>query len=157
VTERSVEHSTFVVDRTYPVKPARVFAAWADPEAKARWFGNPDDGVEEFKLEFRVGGREFNRGVVEGNAYTYEARYQDIVPDERIVYAYDMHMDGQRISVSLSTVQLRSEGEGTQLTYTEQGAFLDGLDSSAQRESGTGALFDALDKEMERAAEEANG
>jgi uncharacterized protein YndB with AHSA1/START domain len=157
VTERSVEHSTFVVERTYPSTPALVFAAWADPEAKARWFGDPDEGVEEFELDFRVGGREFNRGEVEGNAYTYEARYQDIVPDERIVYAYDMHIDGRRISVSLGTVELRPEGEGTQLTYTEQGAFLDGLDSAAQRQSGTGALFDALGKELERADEGANG
>jgi uncharacterized protein YndB with AHSA1/START domain len=157
MSERSVDHSTFVVERTYPATPARVFAAWADQEAKARWFGNPDDGVEEFELDFRVGGREFNRGVVEGSAYTYEARYQDIVPDERIVYAYDMHMGDQRISVSLGTVELTPDGNGTRLTYTEQGAFLDGLDSAAQRRSGTGALFDALGKELERAEEEANG
>jgi uncharacterized protein YndB with AHSA1/START domain len=154
MTERSVEHSTFVVERTYPVTPARVFAAWAEPEAKARWFGDPEQGVEEFELDFRVGGREFNRGVVEGSAYTFEARYQDIVPDERIVYAYDMHIDDQRISVSLGTVELRPEGEGTQLTYTEQGAFLDGLDTAAQRESGTGGLFDALGKELERAGKD---
>jgi uncharacterized protein YndB with AHSA1/START domain len=157
MSERSVDHSTFVVERTYPATPARVFAAWADQEAKARWFGNPDDGVEEFELDFRVGGREFNRGVVEGSAYTYEARYQDIVPDERIVYAYDMHMGDQRISVSLGTVELTPDGNDTRLTYTEQGAFLDGLDSAAQRRSGTGALFDALGKELERAEEEANG
>jgi uncharacterized protein YndB with AHSA1/START domain len=157
MTERSVVHTTFVVERTYDASPARVFAAWADPEAKARWFGDPDEGVEEFELDFRVGGREFNRGEVEGNAYTYEARYQDIVPDERIVYAYDMHIDDQRISVSLSTVELRPDGEGTQLTYTEQGAFLDGLDSAAQRESGSAGIFDALGKELERAEEEANG
>jgi uncharacterized protein YndB with AHSA1/START domain len=148
--ERSVEHSTFVVERTYPVPPTRVFAAWADPEAKARWFGNPDEGVEEFELDFRVGGREFSRGVVEGSDYTFEARYQDIVPDERIVYAYDMHVGDQRISVSLGTVELSAEGDGTRLAYTEQGAFLDGLDSAAQRESGTGALFDALAEELER-------
>jgi uncharacterized protein YndB with AHSA1/START domain len=156
MSERSVEHATFAVERSYPVAPARVFAAWADPEAKRRWFGNPDQGVEEFELDFRVGGREFNRGVVEGSDYTYEARYQDIVPDERIVYAYDMHTGDQRISVSLGTVELTPDGNGTRLTYTEQGVFLDGLDTAAQRESGTGALFDALAEELER-KEEVNG
>jgi uncharacterized protein YndB with AHSA1/START domain len=156
MSERSVEHATFAVERTYPVAPAKVFAAWADAEAKRRWFGNPDQGVEEFELDFRVGGREFNRGVVEGSDYTYEAHYQDIVPDERIVYAYDMHVGDQRISVSLGTVELFAEGDGTRLTYTEQGAFLDGLDSAAQRESGTGALFEALGEELER-KEEAKG
>ncbi|MGH2993971.1 MAG: SRPBCC domain-containing protein [Solirubrobacterales bacterium] len=121
MTERSVRHATFTVERTYDASPARVFAAWAEPAAKARWFGDPAQGVEDFELDFRIGGREFNRGTVEGQAYTYEARYQDIVPDERIVYAYDMHADESRISVSLGTVELEADGAGTRLTYTEQG------------------------------------
>jgi uncharacterized protein YndB with AHSA1/START domain len=150
MTERSVTHSTFVVQRTYDASPARVFAAWAEPERKARWFANPEQGVSEYELDFRVGGREFNRGSVEGQNYTFEARYQDIVPDERIVYAYDMHTDGQRISVSLGTVELKPDGDGTRLTYTEQGAYLDGLDTPEQREQGTGGLFDALAEELAR-------
>ena len=150
MTERSVTHSTFVVVRTYDASPARVFAAWAEPERKARWFGDPEQRVSEFELDFRVGGREFNRGTVEGQTYTFEARYQDIVPEERIVYAYDMHMDGQRISVSLGTVELKPDGDGTRLTYTEQGAYLDGLDTPEQREQGTGGLFDALAEELAR-------
>jgi uncharacterized protein YndB with AHSA1/START domain len=149
-TDRSVNHSTFVVERTFDASPQRVFAAWADPGAKARWFGNPDQGVAEYELDFQVGGREYNRGEVEGQEYTYEARYQDIVPDERIVYAYDMHMGERRISVSLGTVELESEGDGTRLTYTEQGVYLDGLDTPEQRQSGTGGLFDALAEELAR-------
>ena len=150
MSERSVSHSTFVVERTYDASPQRVFAAWAEPEAKGRWFGNPDQGVAEYELDFRVGGREFNRGTVEGQDYTFEARYQDIVPDERIVYAYDMHTGDRRISVSLGTVQLEPEGDGTRLTYTEQGAYLDGLDTPEQRQQGTGGLFDALGEELAR-------
>ena len=150
MTERSVEHATIVVECTYDASPSRVFAAWADPAAKARWFGDPEQGVSEFELDFRVGGREFNRGTVEGQSYTFEARYQDIVPDERIVYAYDMHAEGQRISVSLGTVELEADGDGTRLTYTEQGAYLDGLDTPEQREQGTGGLFDALAEELAR-------
>ena len=142
--ERSVNHATFAVERTYDASPQRVFAAWVDPEAKARWFGNPDQGVVEYELDFRIGGREFNRGTVEGQEYTFEARYQDIVADERVVYAYDMHTGERRISVSLGTVQLEPQGDGTRLTYTEQGAYLDGFDTPEQRESGTGGLFDAL-------------
>lgn len=148
MSERSVEHATFAVEHTYPASPSRVFAAWADPDAKARWFGNPDSGVEEYELDFRVGGREFNRGVVEGSAYTYEARYQDIVAGERIVYAYDMHLGDQRISVSLGTVELSPDGEGTRLTYTEQGAFLDGLDSAGPREGGWKELLEALGRAL---------
>jgi uncharacterized protein YndB with AHSA1/START domain len=72
------------------------------------------------------------------------------VPDERIVYAYEMHRDETRISVSLATVQLEAEGVGTRLTYTEQGAFLDGEDEPEYREQGTGSLLDALGAELGR-------
>jgi DNA-directed RNA polymerase specialized sigma24 family protein len=51
MSERSVEHATFVVERSYDAAPHRVFAAWSDPEAKTRWFGSSDD---RFELEFRV-------------------------------------------------------------------------------------------------------
>ena len=77
-------------------------------------------------------------------------RYQDIVPDERIVSTYDMHMNGERISVSLATTELKPEGNGTRLVYTEQGAFLDGYDTPAQREHGTRELLEALAVELNR-------
>jgi uncharacterized protein YndB with AHSA1/START domain len=152
MTERSVEHATFDVERAYDASPARTFAAWADPAAKARWFGSPvKDG--KFELDFRVGGTEINSGTgPDGSAYTFEGHYQDIVPDQRIVYSYDMHMDGTRISVSLATVEFKPDGGGTLLKFTEQGAFLDGLDTPDQRQQGTGGLLDALGEELRRDA-----
>lgn len=149
-TERSTQHATFVIERTYDASPARVFAAWADPAAKARWFGG-DEATGEYELDFQVGGREINRGgAPDGQFYTYEARYQDIVPDQRIVYTYDMHRDETRISVSLATVEFKAESDGTRLVYTEQGAFLDGEDKPEYREQGTGDLLDALGAELQR-------
>jgi uncharacterized protein YndB with AHSA1/START domain len=152
VTDRSVTHATFVVERSYDASPARVFAAWADPAAKARWFKSPEDwGPDEFQLDFRVGGREVNRGGPTGGpVYTYDARYQDIVANERIVCTYRMHMDDALMSVSVATVELRPEGAGTRLVLTEQGAYLDGLDSPEQRQEGMGQLLDALDAELRR-------
>jgi len=150
VRERSVEHANFVVERTYDASPSRVFAAWADPAAKARWLGADDAFADdEFELDFRVGGRERRRGSAGDQVYTVEAHYQDIVPDERIVYSYDVRFDEQRISVSLSTVELAPAGGGTRLTYTEQGAFLDGLDTPDQREQGMGGLLEALGRYLE--------
>jgi len=42
------------------------------------------------------------------------------------------------------TIELVAEAGGTRLVMTEQGAFLDGHDTSATREHGTGELLDAL-------------
>jgi uncharacterized protein YndB with AHSA1/START domain len=148
MTERSVTHATFVIERTYDTSPARVFTAWTQPAAKARWFARD----AEFELDFRLGGQELNRGrAPDGQVYSYEARFQDIVPGERIVYTYEMHSDETRISVSLATVEFKQDGAGTRLIYTEQGAFLDGHDTPAQREQGTGSLLDALGEELLRA------
>jgi uncharacterized protein YndB with AHSA1/START domain len=87
-----------------------------------------------------------------GMVFALEAVYQDIVPGERIVYSYDMKMNDERISVSLATVQLEAAEGGTRLTFTEQGAYLDGLDTPEQREHGTGELLDALGRSVEGAA-----
>jgi uncharacterized protein YndB with AHSA1/START domain len=153
MAERSTEHVTFVVERTYDASPTRVFTAWSDPAAKGRWFGDSDNPTGEYELDFRVGGSELNRGDgPDGQVYTYEARYQDIVPNERIVYTYEMHRRETRISVSLATVELKPEGDGTRLIYTEQGAFLDGEDKPEYRQQGTGSLLDALGAELQRAA-----
>ena len=148
---RSVEHATFVVERKYEAPPERAFAAWADREAKARWYVDSDARLE---LDFRVGGRERSRGTApDGSAYSYEALYQDIVPAQRIVYTYDMLLEETRISVSLATVEFTPVGEvGTHLVFTEQGAFLDGHESPARRSEGMGSLLDALGRELQSAA-----
>jgi len=76
--------------------------------------------------------------------HRYSALYQDIVPDQRIVLTYEMYLDETRISVSLGTTELRPDGGGTKLVYTEQSVFLDSHDDAGGRERGTGALFDNL-------------
>ena len=143
--QRTAEHGTFVLSRTYPVAPDRVFAAWASKDAKARWFGAPGEVNESLKLDFRIGGTETNMGgLPDGPVYTYEATYQDIVTDQRIVYGYIMKADADLISVSVTTVEFADAGNGTILTFTEQGVFLDGHDTPAIREKGTSELLEQL-------------
>jgi uncharacterized protein YndB with AHSA1/START domain len=145
MTARSTEHASFAIERVYDAPVARIFAAWADPAAKTTWFGGPKEGDAIYELDFRVGGREHSSGgTPDGTVYTYDALYHDIAPEQRIVYTYEMTMGGQRISVSVASVELAAEGDGTRLTLTEHGVFLDGLDSPALREEGTGYLLDGL-------------
>ncbi|MBI1209990.1 MAG: polyketide cyclase [Alphaproteobacteria bacterium] len=146
--KRSVEHASFVIDRQYAAPPAKVFAAWSDPKTKARWFVGPDEWKKsDYKLDFRVGGKESVSGGPKGGpVHIYNAIYHDIVPNERIISTYDMHMDETRISVSLTTVEFKASGSGTFLRYTEHGAFLDGHDSVSGRERGTEELLEKLDK-----------
>jgi uncharacterized protein YndB with AHSA1/START domain len=151
MSERTITHSTFTIERTYDAPPARVFAAWSDPEIKRRWFSGSAEASPGHELDFRVDGREVNRGgPADGPVYTYEARYRDIVPDERIVYTYDMYVEETRMSVSVATVELAPVGEQTKLTFIEQGAFLDGLDTAEQREHGTRELLKKLDATLQK-------
>jgi uncharacterized protein YndB with AHSA1/START domain len=158
--DRYVTHATFSLERSYPVSAARVFAAWADPAAKARWFApGPDSGHQ---LDFRVGGREVNHGGPEsGPVLSFESFYRDIVPDERIVYSSTLSAGNDVVTVSVTTVELSpvdlspgqlSTGQGgTRLVLTEQGTFLDGREEPDWRERGTAAWLDALGAELSAA------
>lgn len=109
---RSVVHSTFVVERFYPVAPARVYFALSDPDAKKRWFFDPESPMpSRHEMDFRVGGKEVNAGCPsDGQMHFFNAVYQDIVPDQRIVYSYELLFGETRVSVSLATIELVAEG-----------------------------------------------
>jgi uncharacterized protein YndB with AHSA1/START domain len=142
----TVSHDTFVIERNYDNPIAQVFRAWADPLLKARWFAGSADALGAgYELDFQVGGSEVSRGGPPGGpVYTYESQFHDIVPDQRIVYTYEMFADQDRISVSVATVQFHDHEATTRLVLTEQGVFLDGHDTVAQREEGTQSLLDSL-------------
>ncbi len=141
----SVTHATFNLERTYDLPPVRVFRAWADPEAKARWFAGPGNPHE---LDFRVGGREVNQGSHDGAVLTFESTYHDIVPGERIVYASTLSVDQVVATVSVTSVEFRPTGGGTLLVLTEQDTFLDDAEQPSWREQGTGQWLDALAGEL---------
>jgi uncharacterized protein YndB with AHSA1/START domain len=144
---RSVVHGAFHLERTYEATAEQVYKALSDEKAKSRWFHGPEGWrpIERF-MDFRIGGREHAKGRFEGGVTTaFDAIYHDIVPSERIVYTYEMHLNERKISVSLATLQIKSAGEGrTKLLVDEQGAFLDGYDDAGSRERGTGDLLDKL-------------
>ncbi|MFT4034522.1 MAG: SRPBCC domain-containing protein [Patulibacter sp.] len=151
-TETDQTHATFVVERDYPAPVEQVWAAFADPAVKARWFGVSDefDDIEAVE-EFRVGGRTIHNGrhIATGARSRMGGTYTDIVEHARIVFVYDMWLDDAHASTSLTTITFAPSGAGTRLIYTEQGVHLDGIhgpgpDAAAGRERGTAEMLDSI-------------
>ena len=150
---------TFAIVRDIAATPARVFQAFADQGAKDAWFHGPEgDAPSERRFDFRVGGTEVLAGTMpEGWTHRFEATYQDIVADERIVYTYLMFINGIKLSVSQTTVELEPTATGTRVTFTEQGAYLaadevalgGGITAEESRRMGSEQLMDALQASLE--------
>lgn len=154
---RSVAHGTFVLERTYRHAPQAVFDAWKDREAKLVWFADEIDFLASrstYELDFRVGGREYLDGLLpSGRRFEYDSIYGDIVDGRRLITTYDVRVDGRRISVSLLTVEFEPTATGgTHLVMTEQGAFLDGIDTNEERIKGADASLESFDRYMDTVA-----
>jgi uncharacterized protein YndB with AHSA1/START domain len=148
----SIRQHDFTIERRFRQSPVQTFQAFADPDLRQRWFRVPDSWTNtEWSLDFRVGGGELNAGRDHGGTHhLFRSRFHDIVDNERIVFAYDMLLDGRPTSVSLTTIELRpdDDDDGTHLIFTEHGAFLRGLEDPAEREHGTGLLLDGLEASL---------
>ncbi len=151
--ERSQTHATFVIERTYPVPVSEVWHALSVNDARDQWFGGgPEFEIAEKSHDFRVGGHGVEDGAWHsGPRSRFESTYTDIVDEQRMVFTYDMWIDGRHISTSLTTIAVEPDGAGTRLTFTEQAVHLDGLDSAEGREEGTAGLLDNLGSFLTRA------
>jgi uncharacterized protein YndB with AHSA1/START domain len=148
MTERNASFGTFSLERTYNHPVAKVFTAFAKQESKDKWFGGPPESWTplERSFDFRPGGRESSAGRFHktGTVSRFDAVYFEIVDNARIVYAYEMHLDDVRISVSLATIEFKPADAATRLTLTEQGVFVDGYQDNGSRHQGTSQLLDQL-------------
>ena len=150
--ERSEAHATFTIDRTMPAPIERVWHALSDNEARTQWFGGGDAfDADEWSHDFRVGGAAVESGQwKDGPASRFESVYTDIVPMRRIVFTYDLWVDGGHLSTSLTSIVVEPNGDETFLTYTEHAIHYDGLDSAAGREEGTRGILEKLAEFVER-------
>lgn len=147
----SVIHSTFVLERSFPVPLERVFAAFTDPAKKRRWLSEDGDHpVDSFEMEFRVGGverLEYKLGddtPFPGTPIVSLSIFQDLVDQARIVQASRMTLGDRRISATLVTFEFLSTDSGTDLIVTHQGAFFEGSDGPQMREGGWRRLMESL-------------
>ena len=149
-----VTFDTFTLERTLNASPDRVFEVLSNPEKKKRWFCGPASWKETARrVDFKVGGREHVAGEHAGNVTSiFDALYLDIVPNKRVVYTYEMTVNGRKISASLATLEFFAEGTKTRFVLTEQGAFFADPDmqkyapegQAASRLHGTKLLMDKI-------------
>jgi uncharacterized protein YndB with AHSA1/START domain len=149
---KTLIHSTFQVERTYPQSPNRVFRAFAEKEVVRKWRVEDENcRVHEFTFDFRVGGLECSRFTFDGGPeIRLDAQFQDIVPNERIVFSYRMAIGEMPLSVSLASVELiQTPSGGTDLTHTEYGIYFDEADAADHRKEGCQFLLEKLGKALE--------
>lgn len=147
----SIVHNTFVAERNYPQPPDRVFAPFAQPARKRRWYAEGDHVIQEFEMEFRVGGSEryrysFKPGhPIAGSEIANESTFHDIVPEKRIVMTSRMALNGKPIAIMLATFEFVAEGSGTALILTHQAAYIDWPDGAPMVEMGWKSLLAKLE------------
>ncbi|MFI5735589.1 SRPBCC family protein [Kribbella sp. NPDC051587] len=141
----TVTHSTFTLERRYPAPVERVFEAWATPAARGRWMAQ---GAEHAQ-DFTVGGLEVVKGFDgEGRSLTYEARYAEIVLNERIITTSTLRAGSQLSTTSVTSVEFQPDGAETVLVLTEHGIYLPGQEQPEWREQGTAQQLDTLATEF---------
>jgi len=152
MSESTIIHSTFVLDHDYPQPPDRVFAAFAQPARKRRWYAEGDHEIQEFEMEVRVGGVErfryrFKEGhPIAGSEIANESIYQDITAEKRIVTTTKMSLNGKPILVAVLTLEFVASASGTDLVFTNQGTYIDWPDGPTMIEQGWRGLFARLEK-----------
>jgi uncharacterized protein YndB with AHSA1/START domain len=145
-------HATLVFEREISASPKAVFAAFADPTARVRW-GTPSDTAVLIydQADFREGGQDHFRCGSKTNPNIHGVtHYLDIVPDGRVISSETLVVDGRRLCVSLTTLELAPEGNKTRLKNTTQLASFIGEDMVKGHLTGTNASLDSLVRYFQR-------
>jgi uncharacterized protein YndB with AHSA1/START domain len=151
MTEPTIIHDTFVLERTFLAPIERVFTLLSDPAKKRRWYAeSANHAVESFEMDFREGGIERNsyrmneRTPFPGAVFANDGVYLDVAPGRRVVLATSMTLGDRRISCSLVTFELLKADGGTEMILTHQGVFFEGSGGPAMRKAGWEHLLDRL-------------
>jgi uncharacterized protein YndB with AHSA1/START domain len=131
--------------RRIKAAPAKVFAAWTDPEKLIHWFGPAQtvDGSVNAELDVCECGRyRISFRTDDGEYHQVGGVYREVVPDQRLKFTWAWHSTPER--ESLVTVTLKAEGEGTLLTLLHEQLF-DQAAADGHKRGWTGTL-DKLEK-----------
>ena len=106
---------TIRLHRVLPTKPEKVYKAFVDADAKARWL--PPSGVtcKVHSFDPKLGGayKMSFTNFTTGNSHSWTGKFVELVPGERVVYADrfdDPNMPGEMVvTVTLKKVMVGTE------------------------------------------------
>jgi uncharacterized protein YndB with AHSA1/START domain len=114
---------TLEMVRALPVNPARVFAAFSDPDELAKWFGPEGLSVGSLDSDPRVGGTyRIEMQPPEGEPFYLGGEFREVDPPGRLAFTFvyeDPDPDDVETLVELS---FRDRGESTEVVFA-QGPF----------------------------------
>ena len=115
---------SLILKRRLNAPPAKVYAAWTDPEKIARWFGPAQvvAGSVRADIDARIGGRyRVSFKMQDGEHHEVSGRYREMVPNQRLTFSWAWHSTPER--ESRVTVSLQPDGDGTLLTLHHEQLF----------------------------------
>jgi uncharacterized protein YndB with AHSA1/START domain len=130
---------SLTIKRRLKASPAKVFAAWTDPQKIARWFGPPGVTGVEAQSDLSIGGRWRIVGHSANDTHEVSGVYREIVPDQKLVYTWAWKSTPERESIV--TVTFKPDGDGTLLTLLQEQFF-----DEAARDRHSQGWNGALDK-----------
>jgi uncharacterized protein YndB with AHSA1/START domain len=122
--QRLATKPSLALNRHYPVAPEKVWRAWTDPQAVAKWWGpGPGEPVSLAELDVRVGGRfRIVFGGADGKMHECAGTYKEVVPNKKLVFTWSWpNTTPDRISVV--TIEFRKVDNGTDLLFKHDQLF----------------------------------
>jgi uncharacterized protein YndB with AHSA1/START domain len=137
---------SLTVKRRLKASPAKVFAAWTDPEKIKRWMGPGEIVANRAEADARVGGRfRIEMRTPKGEAHNVGGVYREVVANEKLVFTWQWDVaPPDEPHESLVTVLFRPDEGGTLLTLTHEQLF--DKQSRDGHEMGWVGAFDKLEK-----------